>query len=275
MSSASPHILSLIGLDVSYGGVQAVRGFTLDVGPGEVVGLVGESGSGKSSVLRAVAGLLSSSGKVSGGSIEFKGEDLAKASRKRMAQLRGREVSYVFQDPVATLDPLFKIGSQFEESIRACGASPEGGARKLECSLLEEMGFEDPERVLASYPHELSGGMCQRVVLAMSVACNPALMLADEPTSALDVTSQGYVSNLLLRARDQHGCAILMVSHNIGAVSLVADRIGVMYKGELVEVGERDQVLYEPVHPYTRNLIAAVPRADGSMPKMPEHWEGE
>ena len=137
------------------------------------------------------------------------------------------------------------------------------------------MGFDDPQRVLHSYPHNLSGGMCQRVVLAFSVACNPRLLLADEPTSALDVTAQEQVSRLLLRIRAEHGVSMLVVSHNMGAISLVADRIGVMYRGRLVELGEREQVLHAPAHPYTRNLISAIPRTDGSLPRIPEHWEGE
>jgi len=268
-------ILRLEGLDVSYGGVRAVQGVTLDVAPGEIVGLVGESGSGKSSVLRAIAGLLGRSGKISAGQVLFSGRDLAQMPAKQVAALRGSDIAYVFQDPTSSLDPLFRVGNQFDECIRAHGIAEGAAAHALECSLLLEMGFDDPERVLASYPHNLSGGMCQRVVLAFSLACQPALLLADEPTSALDVAAQKQVSSLLLRMRDEHGISMLVVSHNMGAISLVADRIGVMYHGRLVELGDRDQVLHEPVHPYTRNLIAAIPRADGTLPQAPEHWEGE
>ena len=253
-------LLSAQGLDVAYGGVRAVRGFSLDLAPGEIVGLVGESGSGKSSVLRAIAGLLGRSGAVSAGRIVFQGEDLAAASPKRLAALRGSGIAYVFQDPVASLDPLSKVGRQFDECLATHGIA-KAERRGIEDAYLHEMGFEDSGRILAGYPHELSGGMCQRVVLAMSAALNPALFLADEPTSALDVASQGQVSRLLLRMRAEHGCSMLVVSHNIGAISLVADRIGVMRAGELVEIGERDQVLHAPVHPYTKELIAAVPRA--------------
>ena len=272
MPNGDGHILSIDGLGVSYGGVQAVCDVTLDVAPSEIVGIVGESGSGKSSMLRAVGGLLGPGGTVNAGSIRYMAE-------QRMA--------FVFQDAVASLDPLFKIGAQFDEClaanasqvVRARGTG-DGGlpsaprARELERTVLREVGLDDPDRVLASYPHNLSGGMCQRVALAMAVACQPALLLADEPTSALDVTTQRQVSELLLRIRRDHGTAMLVVSHNIGAISLIADRIGVMYRGRLVELGESDQVLHAPNHPYTRNLIAAVPRTDGSLPKLPEAWEG-
>jgi peptide/nickel transport system ATP-binding protein len=269
------HILRLEGLGVSYGGVQAVHDVTFDVAPGEIVGLVGESGSGKSSILRALAGLLGGSGRISAGRAVFDGRDIASASRKELASLRGSQLAYVFQDPTSSLDPLFRIGDQFDECIRAHGIAQGEQVHALECNLLREMGFDDPQRVLHSYPHNLSGGMCQRVVLAFSVACNPRLLLADEPTSALDVTAQEQVSRLLLRIRAEHGVSMLVVSHNMGAISLVADRIGVMYRGRLVELGEREQVLHAPAHPYTRNLISAIPRTDGSLPRIPEHWEGE
>ena len=262
--------MSISGLDVSYGGVQAVRGVSLDVAPGEIVGIVGESGSGKSSVLRATAGLLGRAGSVTGGRIAYGGRDVSRLTRREMNALRGGGIAYVFQDPMASLDPLYRIGTQFDECIRAHGTAQGVAVRALECDLLAEMGFDDAERVLASYPHELSGGMCQRVVLAMSVACDPALLLADEPTSALDVTSQLQVSSLLLRIREQRGCAILIVSHNIAAIAQVADRIGVMKGGRLVETGDREQVLHAPQHPYTKALIAAIPRGDGTLPQVIE-----
>ena len=264
MAEASEHILSVEGLDVSYGGVQAVRGVSLDVAPGEIVGIVGESGSGKSSVLRATAGLLGRAGSVTGGRIAYGGRDVSRLTRREMNALRGGGIAYVFQDPMASLDPLYRIGTQFDECIRAHGTAQGVAVRALECDLLAEMGFDDAERVLASYPHELSGGMCQRVVLAMSVACDSALLLADE------LTSQLQVSSLLLRIREQRGCAILIVSHNIAAIAQVADRIGVMKGGRLVETGDREQVLHAPQHPYTKALIAAIPRGDGTLSQVIE-----
>lgn len=273
MPKASEHILSIRGLDVSYGGVRAVHGFSLDVAPGQIVGLVGESGSGKSTVLRAIAGLLGRSGRISAGSILYGQQDLVALPPRQMNALRGSDLAYVFQDPVASLDPLFKVGSQFDECIRTHGTAQGDAVRALERDLLNEMGFEDPDRVLDSYPHNLSGGMCQRVVLAFSLACNPKLLLADEPTSALDVTAQEQVSRLLLKIRADRGVAMIVVSHNIAAVARIADAIGVMYRGRLVEVGARDQVIHEPQHPYTRNLIAAIPKTDGSLPDLPQAWE--
>ena len=255
--------------------------------PGEIVGLVGESGSGKSSILRAVGGLLGPSGRIDTGSICFDGEELVGISSSERRRLSGKRIAFVFQDAVSSLDPLFTIGSQFDECLAANGPAdlsdkkPQRGARgsgsmrERELAVLREVGLDDPERVIASYPHNLSGGMCQRVALAMAVACEPALLLADEPTSALDVTAQRQVSDLMLRIRRDHGTAMFVVSHNIGAISLIADRIGVMYRGSLVELGERDQVLHAPVHPYTRNLIAAVPKTDGTLPQLPEQWEDE
>ena len=275
MPKATGHIISVSDLDVSYGDVQAACGVTFEVAPGEILGLVGESGSGKSSVLRALAGLLGRAGRISGGHALFEGRDLAALPAKELALLRGSKLAYVFQDPTSSLDPLFRVGDQFDECLRAHDIARGAGMRALECDLLREMGFDDPERVLSSFPHNLSGGMCQRVVLAFSIACNPRLLLADEPTSALDVAAQKQVSRLLLRIRDEHGVSMVVVSHNMAAISLVADRIGVMYRGRLVEIGRRDKILGAPEHPYTRNLIAAIPRTDGSLPQMPEHWEGE
>ena len=266
-------VLRARNLGISYGDTQAVRGFSLDVRPGEIVGLVGESGSGKSSVLRAAAGLLGASGRVDKGDVLFCGESVVAASRKRMAQLRGAGIAYVFQDAVASLDPLARIGTQFDECLRAHKETRGKAVRELERAMLSDMGFDDADRVLASFPHELSGGMCQRVVLAMSAALAPKLMLADEPTSALDVASQSQVLDLLARLRDESGCAMLVVTHNIAAVSRIADRIGVMRSGELVELGQRDQVLHAPEHEYTRELIAAIPRATGKLPGVSRNGE--
>ena len=274
-----------------------MQALTLSVAPGEIVGIVGESGSGKSTVLRAVAGLLGKGGRVTGGRMLYCGRgpargsgksdgregvavggcDLATLSRKEHASLRGSGLAYVFQDPTASLDPLFKIGAQFDECLRAHGIAGGDGAamRELEEGLLREMGFDDPARVLASYPHGLSGGMCQRVVLALSIACEPTLLLADEPTSALDVEAQLQVLDLLVRIREERGTAMLVVSHNIAAIARIADRIGVMRAGELVELGVCEQILRDPRHPYTRELIAAVPRmeAQGDREALCDHTE--
>ncbi|MDO4400331.1 MAG: ABC transporter ATP-binding protein [Coriobacteriia bacterium] len=286
MTREGKHILSIEGLDVFYGGVQAVRGVSFDVAPGEILGIVGESGSGKSTVLRTVAGLLGRSG-VATGKVIFDGLDLLSMPPREHARLRGHRVSYVFQNPVLSLDPLFPVSKQFDECLMAHDRAHEGfggrraqrsavaSYRETERSVLAEMGFSDPDRVLAARPDQLSGGECQRVVLAMSVACDTTLLLADEPTSALDVASQQQVTGLLSRIREQRGTTIVIVSHNIAAIGKIADRIGVMYRGAMVEIGARDHVLHSPSHPYTANLIAAVPRTDGSLPRIPEPWKGE
>lgn len=280
MAGGEEHILTVDGLDVSYGGVQAVRGVSFSVARGEIFGLVGESGSGKSTVLRTVAGLLGRSGKAAG-KVVFDGVDLLEMEAGRRAKLRGHRISYVFQNPSLSLDPLFSVGSQFDECLEAHrsahGNGRTGGKRRpgrggawleKERSVLAEMGFADPDRVLASRPDQLSGGECQRVVLAMSVACESPLLLADEPTSALDVTSQQQVMALLSRMREERGRTIVIVSHNIAATAQIADRIGVMRAGEIVEAGPCDQVVHDPRHPYTRALIAAIPRPDGVLPQV-------
>lgn len=263
MPSSAKHILSFDSLDISYGGVQAVSDFSLDVDAGSIVGLVGESGSGKSSVLRAAAGLLGRSGSVDAGSVFFDGVDVVRLSRKEAARLRGSDIAYVFQDPMGSLDPLFSIGDQFDECIRAHRSMSTAAMHALEVELLEGMGFDDPERVLALRPFNLSGGMCQRVVLAFSLGCGARLLLADEPTSALDVTVQAQTLDLLRRLRTERGISILIVSHNMAVIAHLADYVGVMYQGQLVEFGTCDQVFQHPCHTYTRELIGAIPKVDG------------
>ena len=255
-------VLELRGLSVAYGARRVLRDVSLDVAPGEVVGLVGESGSGKSTLLKAVCGLLGKDGRVSAESMRFEGRDIVGLTARQAARLRGAGMSYVFQDPLASLDPLFTIGNQFDECIRAHRRMGRAEMRALEESLLADMGFDDPARILALRPYNLSGGMCQRVVLAMSLACEPRLLLADEPTSALDVAAQAQVVELMMRLRAERGVSILVVSHDIGLVAHMADRVGVMRAGELVESGTCDEVLHRPRHPYTKELIAAVPRLE-------------
>lgn len=260
MTSSSEHILSFEHLGVAYGRAQVIRDLSFSLGRGEILGLVGESGSGKSSTLRASAGLLGASGRITGGSILFDGQDIASMTPAAVSALRGAGLSYVFQDPIASLDPLYTIGSQFDECVSVHRSLQREELTRLEHSLLRSLGFDQPERVLSLYPHNLSGGMAQRVILAFALACEPKVLLADEPTSALDVVSQADVIQQLKRIRDQKGISILVVSHNLAVMAQLADRIGVMRNGELVELGETDAVLHNPQHPYTQELIASVPR---------------
>lgn len=273
MTNANEQILQFVDLNVSYGSVQTVRDLTLSIGRGEIVGLVGESGSGKSTVLRSAVGLLHRSGHVTSGAIVYQGKDITHDSQEELTALRGSGMSYIFQDPTASLDPLYTIKSQFDECILAHRQLEPHIIQQLELELLDDMGFDDPERILASYPHELSGGMCQRVVIALGLACDPTLLLADEPTSALDVVVQAEVLDALLEVRATRNVAILIVSHNMGAIAKTADRIGVMYHGTLVEEGTAREVLEHPFHPYTRQLIQAIPHIDGSLPVPPKRGE--
>lgn len=269
MLSGEKPLLSVHELGVCYGNDQVVEGFSLDVSPAQIVGIVGESGSGKTTVLRAIAGGLGAAGAVCAGSIVFEGVRLAPpcaadadAARRRMA--------YTFQNAALSFDPLFRIGFQFDECLAASqglrfppirkGRRRE--MRRTQRELLASMGFSDPDRVLAAYPHSLSGGECQRVALAMAVACEPSLLLADEPTSALDTVAKRQVSDALIRIRDEHGTAVMVVSHDMDAVAGIADRIVVMKDGRAVEMGGASRVLSDPRHPYTRSLVEAVPRLE-------------
>jgi peptide/nickel transport system ATP-binding protein len=262
-SEAGAPILQLEDLHISYGHSEAVRGISLEVGKGEILGIVGESGSGKSTVQKSVCGLLGSNGSIDSGRIVFEGRDITNLPKKELTSLRGSGIAYIFQDPTASLDPLFTIKNQFDECIRTHRDMNNEQMLELEVGLLAEMGFDDPVRVLSLRPFNLSGGMCQRVVLAMGLACGPKLLLADEPTSALDTAAQMQVVESMMRLRDEHGVSIMIVSHNIGLVAKMADRIGVMRDGELLEMGSRDEVLHHPKHSYTRELISAVPKIEG------------
>ncbi len=270
-STNEQSLLVLDGIDVSYGGVSAVEAVSLSLELGQVVGIVGESGSGKSTILKAIMGLLGKSGHVDSGDIYFDGELLANRSdSERISFLNGR-AAYIFQDPVSSLDPLFTVGNQFDEIMRIHFHTKDKAAmHKREMELLADTGFDDPASVLKRYPFELSGGMCQRVVIAMALACEAKLILADEPTSALDVTVQSQVIDLLCRTVRDRNVAMLIVSHNMGVISNCSQMIGVMYAGELVEFGTRDEVLDSPCHPYTRDLIRAIPTIDGQIPRAPE-----
>src|SRR5699024_574148 len=240
--------------------VPAVNGIDLRVHKGEVVGIVGESGSGKSVTSLSVMKLVPSPpGKIVEGEINFKGEDLVKATEKRMRSLRGNEIAMIFQDPMTSLDPLYTIGNQLVEGIRLHNKISKKQAYNQSIEMLKEVGIPRANEVIDEYPHQLSGGMRQRVMIAMAMSCEPDLLIADEPTTALDVTIQAQILDLMINLNKKQHTAILLITHDLGVVSEICDRVVVMYSGQLVEEGTKREVLKDPKHPYSQGLIRSLP----------------
>ncbi|MEU8174393.1 ABC transporter ATP-binding protein [Microbispora hainanensis] len=237
------------------GGAEAVRGVSFDVAYGEAVGLVGESGSGKTLTCRAVLGVLAPGCTVTGGSIEFDGRELTGLSRKEWNAVRGTGIGAVFQDPASYLNPSLTVGGQLAEVLRVKQGLGRRAARAHAQELLASMELRDPARVYGQYPHELSGGMLQRVMIAVAVSCAPRLLIADEATTALDVTVQAEVLELLDRLRGEHGLSMVLVSHDLAVIAETCDRVVVLYQGEIVETGPTAEVLTTPRHAYTRELL--------------------
>ena len=259
-------LLEVEGLRVHFhtddGVVKAVDGVSFAVEPGRVLGIVGESGSGKTVASLAVMGLLRSEAARIDGRVGFDGLDLLAARDDEMRRLRGREVAMVFQDPLSSLHPYYRIGRQVVEAIRAHDEVSRSAARERAVELLGLVGIPQPRRRIDSYPHELSGGMRQRVMIAMALANRPRLLIADEPTTALDVTVQAQILELLGRLRDELGMAMVIVTHDLGVVAATADEVGVMYAGRIVERGPARTVFTAPEHPYTWGLLGSTPRLD-------------
>ncbi|MEU8135583.1 dipeptide/oligopeptide/nickel ABC transporter permease/ATP-binding protein [Streptodolium elevatio] len=255
-------LLSVRGLSVGYdlpdGTREVVRGIDLDVAPGEIVGLVGESGSGKTQTAFSVLGLLPEGGRVLTGSITIAGRDIVGLPESRHRELRGRVVGYVPQEPMSNLDPSFTIGSQLVEPLRVVLGLSRKDARARATELLRQVEIPEPERVMGLYPHEVSGGMAQRVLIAGAVSCDPDLLIADEPTTALDVRVQAEVLELLRRLQRERGMGVLLVTHNLGVVAEICDRVAVMHDGRIVESGDVARILRAPSVPYTRTLLDAV-----------------
>lgn len=239
---------------------HAVENLSLDLRQNEVLCLVGESGSGKSVSAMATMGLLKGEMSQTSGAIRFAGQDLTKLSPDARRQLTGSKLSMVFQEPIASLNPFYTAGAQVSETIRTHSDQPAAAIREKVLSLFEEVHLPNPEQIFRAYPHELSGGQCQRVMIASALALDPAVLIADEPTTALDVTTQAQILSLMLALRDNHNTGILFITHDFGVVSEIADRVAVMRKGQLVEVGPREQILTDPQHDYTKALLAAVPK---------------
>jgi peptide/nickel transport system ATP-binding protein len=255
-------VLDVRGLTIRYGARLATWDVDLALARGEVLGLVGESGAGKSTIGRAVVRLLPEPGRIESGGIRFRQRDLRAASEGEMRALRGADIALIPQDPLSALNPTFRIGVQAGDALRIHrGLSRRDAAAEME-QLLGRLGIPDPADVLRRYPHELSGGMRQRVLIAMAFSCEPTLVIADEPTTALDVTTQAQILRLLEDLQAERGAATLFVTHDMGVVAHVADRVAVMYAGCLVEVAPTPELFREPAHPYTRALLAQIPRAD-------------
>lgn len=255
-------MLELNGVTVTYGGLPVVRDVSFSLGSGEIVCLVGESGSGKSSIIKAIVDILDENGAVSGGSILFNGRDLTELDKKQMRRIRGAEIAMVSQQPELSLDPVTKIGKQFYEAVSSHRKVSKAEAHASAEKHLRELSIQDPARILSAYPFMLSGGTNQRVALAMAMVMQAKLILADEPTSQQDVTVQVQIVESMLRLREKYNTAFLIVTHDMGVVARMADKVGVLYKGSMVEWGSKDEIIYEPAHPYTRALIAAIPTLD-------------
>ena len=250
------------------GEVRAVNGVSFTLNPGEILGVVGESGSGKSVTAYSIMGILSGGGRIIGGAIYYKGQNITVWSEKRMRQFRGKCCSIVFQDPMTSLNPVLTVGEQLLESITLHTEKRGKDARQRAVELLEMVGINDPARRLSQYPYELSGGMRQRVMIAMALACEPDILIADEPTTALDVTVQAQILELIARLQREMGLAVLLVTHDLGVVAGMCDQVVVMYGGRICERGAVRDVFYHPRHQYTKGLLRSIPAVDGVKQKL-------
>lgn len=246
------------------GEVKALNDVSIHLKEGEVLGIVGESGSGKSVTAYSLMGLTAHPGKLIGGSLDFNGHHINDMSEKDFCKMRGNEVSIIFQDPMTSLNPVYTIGNQIEEVIRLHTDKDKKQSHERAKELLELVGINEPEKRLKQYPHELSGGMRQRVMIAIALACEPKLLIADEPTTALDVTIQAQILELMMDLKEKLGMAIIMITHDLGIVASMCERIAVMYAGRIVEYGTTDDIFYNPKHEYTKGLLKSIPRLDAT-----------
>ena len=275
-------LLAVEGLRVEFptrhGTLVAVDGVSLTIAPGEVLGVVGESGAGKSLTGAAVIGLIDPPGRIGAGAVLLAGRRIDNLPPEALRRIRGREIGAVFQDPLTSLNPLYTVGRQLVETITTHLELSAGAARARALSLLAEVGIPAPERRFDHYPHQFSGGMRQRVVIALALAAKPRLIIADEPTTALDVSIQAQIITLLKRLCREHDTAVMLITHDMGVIAETADRVAVMYAGRIVEVGPVADVIHRPQHPYTRGLMGSIPslvgereeltQIDGTMPRL-------
>ncbi|WP_066318569.1 ABC transporter ATP-binding protein [Bacillus sp. FJAT-29814] len=260
-------ILQVKDLNISFhtfaGEVKAIRGVSFDLLKGETLAIVGESGSGKSVTTKSIMRLLPEhNSEIKGGEILFEGKDLTKLNDKQMQKIRGKEISMIFQDPMTSLNPTMKIGNQIMEPLIKHQNMSKHAARQRAIELLKLVGIPKPEIRIDQYPHQFSGGMRQRVVIAIALACNPKVLIADEPTTALDVTIQAQILELMKDLQKKIDTSIIFITHDLGVVANVADRVAVMYGGKIVEIGTADEIFYNPQHPYTWGLISSMPDMD-------------
>ena len=244
------------------GEVKALNGVSFSMEEGEVLGMVGESGSGKSVTAYSLMGLTAYPGKLVGGTIRFNGHQVDTMTEKEFRKMRGNEVSIIFQDPMTSLNPVYTIGNQIREVILLHTDKTKKEAQERARELLELVGINEPDKRLKQYPHELSGGMRQRVMIAIALACEPKLLIADEPTTALDVTIQAQILELMQELREKLGMSIIMITHDLGVVASMCEKIAVMYAGHIVEYGTADEIFYSPRHEYTKGLIKSIPKLD-------------
>ncbi|MBZ6078439.1 ABC transporter ATP-binding protein [Microvirga puerhi] len=256
-------VLAIKDLRIQIGGIDVVDGVSLSASRGRILAIVGESGCGKSLTALSILRLLPKAAKIVDGRVELDGGDLAHLPEKDLEDIRGNKASIIFQEPIASLNPLMRVGAQVEEALRLHRGLSRAEAWREAVAMLASVGIPDPERRAKQYPFELSGGMCQRVMIAAALICRPRLLIADEPTTALDVTIQAQILDLMKRLRDEVGTSIIIITHDMGVVAEMADDVAVMYGGRVVEQGPVDTIFAAPAHPYTHLLLTTVPRLDG------------
>ena len=271
-TNTSEYLLEVKDLHTSFftdsGEVKAVNGVSFTLKPGEIMGIVGESGSGKSVTAYSIMRILADTGRITGGQVLYRGEDLATYDNKKMAGFRGKCCSIIFQDPMTSLNPVFTVGSQIMEAIRLHTNKSKAEVKARAIEMLELVGVNEPAKRINQYPHELSGGMRQRVMIAMALACEPDILIADEPTTALDVTIQAQILELMQDLQKKLGMAIIMVTHDLGVIASMCDEIIVMYGGRVCERGTADAIFYHPAHEYTKGLLRSIPKADNMNEKL-------
>jgi peptide/nickel transport system ATP-binding protein len=268
----SGKLLSVTDLRVEFatrrGPLVALDGVSFDIAPGEVLGVVGESGAGKSLTGLSIIGLLDPPGRIAGGEIKLNGERIDNLSREAMRKIRGRRIGMIFQDPLTSLNPLLRVGDQLVETILTHTSLTPKQARDKALALLTEVGIPAPESRIDGYPHEFSGGMRQRVVIALALCGEPSLVIADEPTTALDVSVQAQIIAVLKRLTREHGAAVMLITHDMGVIAETADRVAVMYAGRIAEIGKVGDVVRNPLHPYAKGLMAAIPTLEGRASRL-------